>query len=97
LSEALRGELRGSGVTVTALCPGPVRTEFNNVAMRPGAPEDKAPEFVYVTLPDVVRVALEAVEHHRAVIIPGLAMKIGMLLVRLTPMPLLRWTWRFGK
>ena len=31
-SEAIRTELRGSGVTVTAVCPGPVRTEFTEVA-----------------------------------------------------------------
>ncbi len=31
-SEALSVELRGTGVTVTALCPGPTRTEFQDVA-----------------------------------------------------------------
>jgi len=31
-SQALSAELRGSGVTVTALCPGPTRTEFDRVA-----------------------------------------------------------------
>ena len=35
-SEALRAELRGSGVSVTTLCPGPVHTEFGDVAKRPG-------------------------------------------------------------
>jgi short-subunit dehydrogenase len=96
-SEALRAELRGSGVTVTALCPGPVHTEFDAVAKRADAPDEKAPEFVYVALAEVVRVALEAVEHDRALIIPGLAMKIGMFLARLTPMPVMRLAWRFAR
>ncbi len=33
-SESLRAELRDTGVTVTALCPGPVHTEFGDVARR---------------------------------------------------------------
>ena len=36
LSEALRAELRGTGVNVCAVCPGPVATEFQEVASRPG-------------------------------------------------------------
>src|SRR5437016_3235156 len=34
-SEALRAELRATGVTVMALCPGPAHTEFGDVAKRP--------------------------------------------------------------
>jgi short-subunit dehydrogenase len=34
-SEALRLELRGAGVRVLALCPGPIETEFGQVASRP--------------------------------------------------------------
>ena len=45
-SEALRGELHGTGVHVSALCPGPVRTEFTEVARRraggPVAPEPES-------------------------------------------------------
>ena len=41
-SEAIRTELRGSGVTVTAVCPGPVRTEFMATAEFPGV-EDRTP------------------------------------------------------
>ena len=33
-SEAIRAETRGCGITVTALCPGPVHTEFAEVANR---------------------------------------------------------------
>ena len=91
LSEAIRSELRGTGVSVTALCPGPVRTEFNDVARR--RPQDepaREPEIAYVAVEEVVTAALRGVERDRAIVIPGLVMKIGMALVRLTPMPLLR-------
>ena len=90
LSEALRAEVAPHGITVSALCPGPVHTEFDSVAMRPHDPRDKAPEFTYVPVEEVVRAALDGVERDRPIVIPGVAMKIAMLLVRLIPMPLLR-------
>ncbi len=43
-SEALRMELRDTGVSVTALCPGPVPTEFFAAATRPGE-EDQAAHY----------------------------------------------------
>jgi short-subunit dehydrogenase len=97
-SEALRMELRGTGITVTALCPGPVHTEFDTVAFRAGEPKPQAaPQFTYVSSEEVVRVALDAIARDRAVAIPGLVMKIGMSLVRLTPMPILRFAARFAE
>jgi short-subunit dehydrogenase len=95
-SEALRAELRGSGVTVTALCPGPVHTEFGDVAKRPGGEPEQGPEFVYVSVEKTARDALAAVEADRPLVIPGLFMKLGMFLVRITPMPILRLAWRLG-
>jgi uncharacterized protein len=95
-SEALRAELRGSGVSVTTLCPGPVATEFQEKAQRSGGKPDSAPAFVYVRVEEVVRGALAAIEADKPIVIPGFAMKIGMFLVRITPMPILRLAWRFG-
>jgi hypothetical protein len=95
-SEALRAELRGSGVSICALCPGPVHTEFQEIAQRPKGPSETGPEFVHVALERVVREALRALEADRPLLIPGLAMKISMLLVRMTPMPILRWASRFS-
>ena len=96
-SEALRAELRGSGVTVTTLCPGPVDTEFQEQAQRgaTGRP-DSAPGFVYVSAEKAVHDALAAVESDKPLIIPGFAMKLAMFLVRITPMPILRLAWRLG-
>ena len=95
-SEALRAELRGTGVSVCALCPGPVHTEFQEVAKRPGGQPESGPEFVHVSVEQVVRDALAALEADRPLVIPGLAMKIGMFLVRITPMSILRWASRFS-
>jgi short-subunit dehydrogenase len=92
-SEGLRAELRGTGVTVTALCPGPVHTEFMQVAQRSDIPSYKSgPKFVYVSVEQVARNGLAAVEADRPLLIPGFVMKLAMFLVRLTPLALLRWT-----
>src|SRR5213592_3482451 len=96
-SEALRAELRETGVSVCALCPGPVHTEFQQVAKRGGARPNIGPTFLVVTVEQVVRDALAALEADRPLVIPGFAMKVGMLLVRLTPMPILRWASRFRR
>jgi len=96
-SESLRGEVSGAGVTVTALCPGPVHTEFGDVAKRPGGGQpERGPEFVYVSPEEVVRDTLSAIEADRPLVIPGLFMKLGMFLVRITPMSILRLAWRVG-
>jgi short-subunit dehydrogenase len=90
LSEAIRAELRGTGVTASSLCPGPVYTEFTEVAARPGAKRDRTPEFVHVSAEEVVRTGLAALEHDRPLVIPGFVMKIGMALVRIMPLWILR-------
>ena len=89
-SDALHAELRGTGVSVTALCPGPVHTEFQDVAKRADHEAEHGPEFVHLSPERVVREALAAVEADRALVIPGWLMKIGMALIRLTPLSILR-------
>jgi len=92
-SEALRAELRETGVSVCALCPGPVHTEFNEKAQRTAeGPDLPRADFVYVSATYVAKAGLNGIEHDRPLVIPGLAMKIGMFLARITPMPLLRLT-----
>ena len=95
-SEALRAEVRGTGVSVCALCPGPVVTEFQQVAKRGGARPNIGPKFLVVTVEQVVREALAALEADRPLVVPGFAMKVLMLLVRLMPMPVLRWVARMS-
>ncbi len=90
-SEGIRAEVRRSGITVTALCPGPVATEFSEVAERkPGKRPSPSPGFMHVSVERVARAGLEAIARNQPLVIPGLVMKIAMLLVRLTPMSILR-------
>lgn len=95
-SEGLRAELRGTGISVCALCPGPVHTEFTEVARRPGHGSLAGPEIVHVSAPEVARIGLAAVEQDRPLVIPGLFMKLGMFLVRMMPMPILRLASQFS-
>jgi uncharacterized protein len=95
-TEALRSELHKTGVSVTALCPGPVHTEFGDVAKRPGGQPETGPEFVYVSVEQTARDALAAIESDKPLVIPGFFMKFGMFLVRLTPIWIFRLAWRLG-
>lgn len=90
-SEALRAELRGAGVSVTALCPGPVDTEFNDVANagRPG-PGFNPPEFFKVPAEQAVREALDAVRRDRARLIPGWAVFLATSLLFFIPFAFVR-------
>jgi hypothetical protein len=89
-SEALRIELSGTGVSVCTVCPGPVRTEFQEVAKRPGGKPNIGPDFLLVSADQIVRNALAALEADRPLVIPGFPIKVAMFLVRIMPMPILR-------
>jgi short-subunit dehydrogenase len=86
LSEALRAELAGNGIDVCSLCPGPVHTEFTEVAQRPGEAPQTGPEFVYVSASDVAAAGLAAMENNHPLVIPGGVMKVAMFIARLTPL-----------
>jgi short-subunit dehydrogenase len=86
-SEALRAELRGTGVSVTALCPGPVDTEFFVAAERSGSDgAQAAPEAFKVPAEQVVREGLAAVENDRARVIPGWFVSLAMTLAASVPL-----------
>jgi short-subunit dehydrogenase len=76
-SESLHAELRGKGVTVTALCPGPVKTEFADVAEIPGA--DSMPDMFWADPADVARAGVRGLERGKRVVIPGALNRAGAL------------------
>jgi short-subunit dehydrogenase len=70
-SEAVSAELKGTGVTMTALCPGPVATEFIEAG---GFKTDSpGPSFVWSTAEDVAKSAIDGADKGKRVVVPGLA------------------------
>ncbi len=68
-SEALSEEVRDRGVTVTALCPGPVHSGFQEASEPLFG--DRMPGFVWREAPEVAEEALDALERGRRTVIPG--------------------------
>lgn len=87
LSEALHEEAKGYGVKVTALCPGPTRTEFGEVA---GFAGTKLIGRLSMDPEPVVRAGLEALDSNKAVAITGALNKAGALSTRFLPRSLVR-------
>ena len=78
LSEAVHNEVTGTGVTLTAVCPGPVKTEFVAEAGMAGA-EDRTPDFIWTDVEEVASAAVEGAEKGKRVVIPGLLNRAGAL------------------
>lgn len=94
-SEAIRAETRGLGITVSVLCPGPVHTEFAEVADREQQRRKGRTSPAHVSVEKVARAGLAAIEMDKALVIPGIAMKLVMTIVRVLPLAVLRAGSRF--
>ena len=87
---ALGAELRGTGVTVTTLCPGPVETGFaESAGLTDAEASESLPKFMWVPAADVAKAAVEGMATGRPVVIPGAANRAGAALAHLTPKALL--------
>lgn len=73
---------RRDGVTVTAVAPGFVHTEFHQ---RMNARTDNVPQFLWLTPPQVVRAALRAAERGKAVTVPSVRYKVIVWFTRWLP------------
>jgi uncharacterized protein len=86
-SHALHAELGGRGVAVTALCPGPVETEFFDVA-GPTPIENVIPRPAWVDAASCARAGIDGLARNRAEVVPGRAMQAIVAAGRFTPQEL---------
>jgi short-subunit dehydrogenase len=83
LSQALWAETRGTGVTVTALCPGPTRTGFVDAL---GSDVSHTAVYRHLAAPEpVVAAGLRALDRGRAVAVPGWRNRATSTFGRLAP------------
>jgi hypothetical protein len=87
LSESLHVELAGTGVAVTAVCPGFTRTE---IFERGAVDVSRVPSPMWLDAHDVARSAIDGLEANDAVVTPGSLWQAMRLASRLTPTPLAR-------
>jgi short-subunit dehydrogenase len=97
LSEAVHQELKGTGATVTAVCPGPVKTEFTQVAGIAHA-EDQLPGLFWTDSAAVARAAVDGADQGRRVVVPGVFNRAGAVTGQHTPrmlaLPVMKRIWR---
>jgi uncharacterized protein len=88
-SEGLAGGLKGTGVSVHAVCPGYVHTEFHS---RAGIDMTSMPSFMWLEVDDVIRESLADIARGKVIIIPGMQYKALTAAVRMMPRNLARAT-----
>ena len=88
-SLALRAELKGTGVSVTAFCPGPTTSEFHQVAGTLDLPILRQVNMMGSA--QVARLAVKAMHKRKAVEVPGLINKIIAFLPPLLPRVWVTW------
>jgi len=81
-TEGLAKELAGSGVKISALCPGPTKTEFAQVS---GSLHMKAPDLIWQSSKEVASSGLKALENNDTVYVPGALNKVQIYGQRLLP------------
>jgi short-subunit dehydrogenase len=76
-TQALGQELKGTGVTATTLCPGPVKTGFGAAAgFSDEDAEASLPKFMWVSAEAVAKAAVDGMAKGKAVVIPGTANRV---------------------
>jgi short-subunit dehydrogenase len=84
-TRSLGGELRGTGVTATALCPGPVETGFGEVAGLSDEEQHTLPKLMWETAEAVAKAGVDGLARGRSVVIPGPANRVVAAMANATP------------
>ena len=90
LTESLSEELRGSGVSVTALCPGITATRMLEDAIKANEQVSRIPGLLIGDVDDVARQGFEACMAGEVICVPGAVNQAAVLASRGTPKWLLR-------
>jgi uncharacterized protein len=101
-SEAIHQELRGHGVAVTVMCPGPVSTEFWEISgwqVQGGQTfESAVPKPAWITPQQAARDGIRGLEQGTRVVVPGFQVRAAMQAVRYLPhavkLPAIEWLMR---
>ncbi len=89
-TQSLAGELRGTGVSATALCPGPVKTGFGETAGFSDEDAEAAlPKIMWISSEAVAKAAIDGLAKGRLVVIPGGANRVAAAFAQVTPRTLL--------
>jgi short-subunit dehydrogenase len=83
LSQGLAQEFKDSGISFTALCPGPTRTEF--FGERQEELESSSPGWAWQSAEDCAREGIDAMFKQRRVHIPKAVNKVGAVSAKLSP------------
>jgi short-subunit dehydrogenase len=89
-SEAIAEELVGSGVTVTALCPGPTASDFQRRAAIENVKLVKNKAMGMMTSERVARTGYRGMMAGKVIVIPGLMNNLGVQSLRLGPRAIIR-------
>jgi short-subunit dehydrogenase len=89
LTEALHEEMRGTGVHVSALCPGLTKTEFQERS-NTSAYEATFPDFAWTSVESVAAAGLEGVAKNRPIIVPGVLYKSLVATSNVVPRSVIR-------
>lgn len=91
LTEALSNEYKESGVTFTALCPGPTKTNFEGLAE--SADSKMFSRIGNMTAEDVAEYGYKMMKKGKVIAVPGLVNRMMSVVSTISPRRLSRWVY----